>query len=298
MAWLFERVREQAQLAERFAELVRRGRLIIPGAHDPLAALLAKRAGFPALYLSGAALSASYGLPDLGVLTLEEVARRAGRIVSATDLPLLVDIDTGFGEALNVVRTARELCHVGVAAVQIEDQEMPKRCGHLGGKRLISSEAMVQKIRALKRACPTLFVVARTDARALEGIEGVIERARLYREAGADAIFPEALESLEEFQRVRAALCGPALANLTEFGKTPALTARELFELGYEMVLFPVSALRVAAKALDEFYTHLAQHGSTREFLDRMQTRAELYELIGYADYEEFDRAISSEGNP
>lgn len=293
MAWMIEPVRSHGELAERFRKLVAQGRVVIPGAHEPLAGLLAKRAGFSVLYLSGAALSASYGLPDLGVLTLDEVVRRAARLVEGTGLPLLVDIDTGFGEMLNVVRAARELVGVGVAAVQLEDQEMPKRCGHLSGKRLVSPETMAQKVRAIKRLFPTLFVVARTDARALEGIDGVVERARLYLHAGADAIFPEALESLEEFRRVRQAIAGPLLANLTEFGKTPPLTASELFDLGYEMVLFPVSALRVAARAMERFYQHLAQHGSSREFLDQMQTRAELYELIQYDAYERFDQTIS-----
>lgn len=297
MAWLLEPVPSQAELAERFRRCVAQGNLIIPGAHDPLAGLLAKRAGFSVLYLSGAALSASYGLPDLGVLTLEEVVRRAERLVQATGLPVLVDIDTGFGEILNVVRAAQELVGAGVAAVQLEDQEMPKRCGHLAGKRLVSPETMAEKIRAIKRVCPTLCVVARTDARALEGIEGVLARSRLYLEAGADAIFPEALESREEFRQVRQALAAPLLANLTEFGRTPPLTASELFALGYEMVLFPVSALRVAAHAMARFYTHLAQHGSSREYLEQMQTRAELYELIQYNAYEDFDQEISNWGS-
>ncbi|MFN4218559.1 MAG: methylisocitrate lyase [Candidatus Bipolaricaulia bacterium] len=293
MAWMVEPVPSQAELAERWKKLVAQGRLIIPGAHDPLAGLLAKRAGFSVLYLSGAALSASYGLPDLGVLTLEEVVRRAERIVHGTGLPVLVDIDTGFGEVLNVVRAARELVGAGVAAVQLEDQEMPKRCGHLSGKRLVPPKTLEQKIRAIKRVCPTLSVVARTDARALEGLDGVIARAQRYLHAGADAIFPEALESLEEFRRVRQAIAAPLLANLTEFGKTPPLTASELFALGYEMVLFPVSALRVAARALERFYAHLAQHGSTKEYLEQMQTRSELYELIHYDAYETFDASIS-----
>ncbi len=297
MAWLLEPFAEQAQLAERFRAAMHAGRLIIPGAHDPLAGLLAKRAGFSALYLSGAAFSASLGLPDVGLLTAEEVVRRAAAIVAATQLPLLVDIDTGFGELFNTVRAARELVRAGVAAVQLEDQEMPKRCGHLEGKRLLPAEAMVQKVRALKQLLPQLVLIARTDARAIEGLEGAVERARRYVAAGADAIFPEALHSLEEFRAVRQALPGvPLLANLTEFGKTPPLSAEELFAVGYKMVLFPVSALRVAARAMQEFYEHLQRTGSTQEYLPRMQSRAELYTLIGYADYEQFDRTISGQG--
>lgn len=170
---------------------------------------------------------------------------------------------------------------------------MPKRCGHLSGKRLAPPEVLAEKVYALKRLFPTLIVVARTDARESEGIEGVIERARLYVEAGADIIFPEALESLEEFQAVREALSVPLLANLTEFGKTPLFSAEAIFALGYEIALFPVSALRVAAKAMEEFYEHLSRHGSSQEYLSRMQTRAELYALIRYRDYEYFDHEVA-----
>ncbi|GBD07351.1 2,3-dimethylmalate lyase [bacterium HR21] len=293
MGWLLQSFPTQAELAERFRQRVHQGRLILVGAHDPLAGLLARKAGFDALYLSGAAFSASMGLPDVGVLTLEEVVARARALVRATGLPVLVDADTGFGELFNVVRLGRELVEAGVAAVQLEDQEMPKRCGHLSGKRLVPPAVMVQKVRALKQCFPSLVLVARTDARESEGVDGVIARARLYVEAGADIIFPEALQSREEFQQVRHALPVPLLANLTEFGKTPPLSADDLFTLGYEIVLFPVSALRVAAKAMEEFYAHLRQQGSTREYLGRMQTRAELYELIGYAAYEEFDHLLA-----
>lgn len=293
MGWLLESFPTQPELAERFRERVRHGRLIVVGAHDPLAGLLARKAGFEVVYLSGAAFSASMGMPDLGIVTLEEVIGRARALVRATKLPILVDADTGFGEVFNVVRLGRELVDAGVAAVQIEDQEMPKRCGHLSGKRLVPPETMVQKIQALKQLFPTLVVVARTDARESEGVEGVIARAQLYVRAGADIIFPEALHTLEEFRRVREVLEVPLLANLTEFGKTPAVGAQELFALGYEIVLFPVSALRVAAKAMEDFYVYLRQHGSTHGYVERMQTRGELYELIGYAAYEEFDRELA-----
>lgn len=294
MAWLLEAPPVQRELAERFRHLVRGGRLVLPGAHDPLAGLLARAAGFEALYLSGAAFSASLGLPDVGLIGFEELVARARALVRATRLPLLVDADTGFGEALTVVRLGRELVDAGVAAVQLEDQEMPKRCGHLSGKRLVPPAVLAQKIRALKQLFPSLLVVARTDAREHEGVAGVIARARVYLEAGADIIFPEALESREEFHAVRAALPAPLLANLTEFGKTPPLGAEEVFALGYEIALFPVSALRVAAKAMEEFYTHLRRTGSAQEYLPRMQTRAELYAAIAYADYDAFDRALAS----
>jgi len=293
-AWLLREVPAQAVLASQFMERVRRGRLVLPGAHDPIAGLLAKKAGFEALYLSGAAFSASMGLPDLGLLTMDEVVARAQAIVRATALPLLVDVDTGFGETLNVLRLGRHLVEAGVAALQLEDQEMPKKCGHLSGKRLIPPEAMVEKIRALKRFFPTLVIVARTDAQAIEGIEGVIHRARLYIEAGADIVFPEALTTIEEFRQVRAALSVPLLANMTEFGKSPALSAHEVFQMGYEIALFPVSALRIAAKAMENFYAHLQTAGETQSYLPQMQTRKELYELIHYEDYDVIARELSA----
>ncbi len=294
MAWLLEPPPVQLELAERLRRLVQGGRLVLPGAHDPLAGLIARAAGFEALYLSGAAFSASMGLPDIGLIGLEELVARARALVRVTRLPLLVDADTGFGEMFTTVRLGRELVDAGVAAVQLEDQEMPKRCGHLSGKRLVPPEVLVQKIRALKQLFPTLLIVARTDAREHEGVEGVIARARMYVEAGADIVFPEALESREEFQAVRAALPVPLLANLTEFGKTPPLRAEEVFALGYEIALFPVSALRVAAKAMEEFYAHLRRTGSAQEYVPRMQTRAQLYTVISYADYDTFDRALAS----
>ncbi|MCS7297773.1 MAG: methylisocitrate lyase [Bacteroidia bacterium] len=291
-AWLLEPASEQQRLASQFLDRVKAGRLILPGAHDPLAALLARRAGFEAIYLSGAAFSASMGMPDLGLLTLSEVVERARAIVRATGLPLVVDGDTGFGEVLNVVRLARELVEAGIAAVQLEDQEMPKKCGHLAGKKLIPPSDMAAKIYALKKVYPNLVVIARTDAHAIEGIEGVLHRVALYEEAGADIIFPEALTQREEFEVVRRHSTVPLLANLTEFGKTPLFSAEEIFSMGYEIALFPVSALRVAARAMEEFYTHLAQNRSSQAFLPRMQTRAELYEVISYEEYERFDASI------
>lgn len=291
-AWLLAGGASQERLAEAFRERVRKGKLILPGAHDPLAALLAKEAGFEALYLSGAAFSASLGMPDLGLITLQEVVDRARSIVRAAQLPLVVDADTGFGEALNVVRLGRELVEAGVAAVQLEDQEMPKKCGHLSGKSLIPAEAMAEKILALRRTYPSLVIIARTDAQAVEGMEGVLRRAQIYVEAGAEIVFPEALTSREEFAQVRRALRVPLLANLTEFGKTPLTSAWEVFDLGYEIALFPVSALRVAAGATESFYRHLLREGSAQAYLERMLTRARLYEVIAYTAYESFDREV------
>ncbi|MCS6895450.1 MAG: methylisocitrate lyase [Bacteroidia bacterium] len=292
-AWLLKSPTAQPELSALFLRKVKGGRLILPGAHDPLTALLARKAGFSALYLSGAAFSASMGMPDLGLFTLQELVERARAIVRATALPLLVDADTGFGEVLNVVRTARELVEAGVAAIQLEDQQMPKKCGHLSGKQLVPPEAMAEKIYAIKATYPSLVIVARTDAQAIEGIEGVLNRAQLYVKAGADIIFPEALTTAEEFRQVRQAVSVPLLANLTEFGKTPLVSAEEVFALGYEIALFPVSALRIAAQAVEKFYMHLIKTGNAQALLSEMQTRKELYELIAYTDYERFDKSAA-----
>lgn len=294
MAWLVRDEVPQAELAARLSRLVADGFLILPGAHDGLSALIAQKVGFPALYLSGAAYTASRGLPDLSLVTVTEVAERARDIVRATNLPLVVDVDTGFGEVLNAVRTAREMVEARVAGIQIEDQQLPKKCGHLPGKSLVSPEEMAQKVYAVKQAAPSLFVIARTDAHAVEGIGGVIARAKRYVEAGADAVFPEALTTAEEFRAVREALPDvPLVANLTEFGKTPYFTAEEVRSWGYDIALFPVSSLRVAAKAVARLYRHLRAAGTTRDLLGEMQTRAELYETIAYGAYEELDAGVA-----
>lgn len=294
MTWLTETSRDDRPAGERLAALwARPGIVRMPGAHDPLAALLARRAGFEALYLSGAALSASLGLPDLGVLTLSELVFFTRAICRASGLPLLVDGDTGYGEALNVMRLVRELEEAGAAAVQLEDQALPKKCGHLSDKRLVAPEEMARKVAAGVRAARHLRVVARTDALASEGMEAAIARARLYREAGAHAIFPEALTSMEEFHAFAAAVPGPLLANMTEFGRSPLLPAEELARLGYTMVIWPVTALRVAARAMEDVYAELARRGTQGALLGRMQTRGELYDVIRYHDYEALDATIA-----
>lgn len=266
MVWIVEKESTQEELADRFRTLMNAPEILqIPGAHDGMAALIARKAGFQALYLSGAAYTASQGLPDLGIVSSEEVARRAREIVRAADLPLLVDIDTGFGGVLNAARTAKEMAEARVAAVQIEDQDLPKKCGHLNGKKLVSVEEMMQKIKAIKQAAPTLVVVARTDAYAVEGIESAIERAKRYVEAGADAIFPEALSTKEDFLKVSRAISAPLLANMTEFGKTPYYTAEEFSELGYSMVIYPVSSLRAAAKAYERLFQTIKSSGTQKK---------------------------------
>jgi len=294
MVWIVEKESTQEELADRFRTLMNAPEILqIPGAHDGMAALIARKAGFQALYLSGAAYTASQGLPDLGIVSSEEVARRAREIVRAADLPLLVDIDTGFGGVLNAARTAKEMAEARVAAVQIEDQDLPKKCGHLNGKKLVSVEEMMQKIKAIKQAAPTLVVVARTDAYAVEGIESAIERAKRYVEAGADAIFPEALSTKEDFLKVSRAISAPLLANMTEFGKTPYYTAEEFSELGYSMVIYPVSSLRAAAKAYERLFQTIKSSGTQKSELENMQTRKELYEVIHYYDFEALDQTIA-----
>lgn len=260
--------------------------IAVPGVFNPLSALLAERAGFSALYLSGAALSASLGLPDLGVLTMDELISTARAITRASPLPLLVDVDTGYGETLNIIRLTRELEEIGVAAVQIEDQEMPKRCGHLEGKHLITIDEMVNRLNAVRLVRRELLLIARTDARGVTNLDDAIERARVYAQNGADIIFPEGLQSADEFAAFRRALAVPLLANMTEFGKTPYLTLAEFQTLGYNLVIYPVSSLRLAAKAMAEGYAVLRETGSLEKMLSRMLTRQELYDLIDYAAHE------------
>lgn len=285
----------EAPAGARFrAALARPGILRLPGAHNGMAALQARAAGFQALYLSGAAMTASMGLPDLGIITVDEVAFFIRQIARASGLPLLVDGDTGYGEALNVMHMVRTFEDAGAGAVHLEDQLLPKKCGHLNDKKLASAGDMAAKVAAAARARRHLVVIARTDAAAAEGIEGAVARAKLYTEAGADAIFPEALTSVERFREVRARLPGvKLLANMTEFGRTPALTAEEFQELGYDMVIWPVSSLRVANKAQERFYAALARDGATTAMLPEMQTRAQLYELIGLNAFEALDASIA-----
>ncbi|GGE62185.1 methylisocitrate lyase [Priestia taiwanensis] len=294
MSWIVNKQLTQVELATQFREHISAPGIVqIPGAHDAMAGLIAKKAGFSTLYLSGAAYTASKGLPDLGIVTSTEVAERAREITRATNLPLLVDIDTGFGGVLNVARTAREMLEANVAAVQIEDQQMPKKCGHLNGKKLVSTEELVQKIKAIKEVAPSLLVVARTDARSVEGMEQAMARATAYVEAGADAIFPEALQSEEEFRLFAQRVTVPLLANMTEFGQTPYYTAEEFEAMGFKMVIYPVTSLRVAAKAYERIFQLIKEQGSQKEGLDDMQTRSELYETISYYEFEELDNTIA-----
>ena len=277
----------------RLRDAIAAGPVLIPGVFNALVARIAERQGFSAVYLSGAALSASMALPDIGIVTLPEFVAAAHAVTQATRLPLVCDADTGFGEALNVERTVKLFESAGVAGIHLEDQEMPKRCGHLSGKSLVEPNDMAAKIRAAvaARRDPDFFLIARTDAHNVSGFDDAVSRAKLYKQAGADAIFPEALESPEEFARFAKEVPGPLLANLTEFGKSPLLSAKQMADLGYKLILFPVTTLRVALKAAEMVLAEIKQTGTQSAALDRMLTRAELYELLGYTGYEERDRA-------
>ena len=271
------------------------GILQIPGTHNGMASLQAKAAGFGACYLSGAAMTASMGLPDLGVITVDEVSFFIRQVARASGLPVLVDGDTGYGEALNVMNMVRCFEDAGAAAVHIEDQLLPKKCGHLNDKKLAEANDMAAKVAAAAKARRHLYIIARTDAAASEGMEGAVARAKLYIEAGADAIFPEALHDAGMFREFASRMPGvPLLANMTEFGRTPFFTAAEFQDMGYKMVIWPVSSLRVANKAQESLYAAIRKDGGTQNVVDRMQTRTELYATINYAGYEALDASIVS----
>ncbi len=274
------------------------GPIAIPGVFTPLVAKMAERLGFSAVYLSGGALSAGNGVPDIGLLTLTEFVQAAQLTAQATTLPLLCDADTGFGEALNVERTVRMFEAAGVAGIHLEDQELPKRCGHLSGKSVVSAEAMAAKIRAAcaARKDKDFVIIARTDAKGVHGFDDAVNRAKLYRAAGADAIFPEAMETREEFDNFAKALPGAILlANMTEFGKSPNLDVATLGAMGYRVVLFPLTAFRVAMKAAEDTLRDLIANGVQTASIPKMQTRAELYDLLGYTGYQERDKAYFGE---
>jgi methylisocitrate lyase len=278
----------------RFRALLERpGILQMPGTHNGMAALQARSAGFDALYLSGAGMSASMGLPDLGVITVDEVCFFIRQVARASGLPVLVDGDTGYGEALNVMHMVRAFEEAGAGAVHIEDQILPKKCGHLNNKKLADANDMAAKVHAASRARRDLFIIARTDAAASEGIDGAVARARRYIAAGADAIFPEALHNADMFRAFAKALPGVMLlANMTEFGQTPFFTAAEFEAMDYRMVIWPVSAFRVANKAQERLFAALRRDGGAQNMLDQMQTRAELYATVRYRDYEALDASI------
>lgn len=284
----------KASAGSRFRALLERPSILqMPGTHNGQAALQAKAAGFEAVYLSGAGMSASMGLPDLGVITVDEVCFFIRQVARASGLPLLVDGDTGYGEALNAMHMVRAFEEAGAGAVHIEDQLLPKKCGHLNDKKLADPHDMAAKVHAAARARRDLVIVARTDAAASEGIDGAVARAKKYLEAGADAIFPEALTNAEMFREFARRMPGVRLlANMTEFGRTPFFTASEFQQMGYRMVIWPVSAFRVANKAQERLFAAIKRDGGTQNMIGEMQTRAELYKTIGYHDYEALDASI------
>ncbi|MFF8831187.1 methylisocitrate lyase [Streptomyces sp. NPDC015131] len=284
-----------AQRRRAFREKLASGRLQrVPGAINPYSARLVQEAGFDAVYLSGAVLAADLGLPDIGLTTATEVAGRAQQITRVTDLPALVDADTGFGEPMNAARTLQLMEDAGLAGLHLEDQVNPKRCGHLDGKSVVPREEMTRRIRAAAdaRRDPDFLLMARTDARAVEGLDAAVDRARAYVDAGADAVFPEALSGEAEFEAFRKAVDVPLLANMTEFGKGRLLDARTLENLGYNIVIYPVTLFRLAMGAVEDGLRTIAREGTQESLLDRMQTRSRLYDVLGYERYAAFDSAV------
>lgn len=285
---------------QRLRELLRGDSIVMaPGAHDALAAQLIQQAGFDVVYLSGMGVAnALAGLPDIGLITMTEQVMAARYVANAVNVPVISDADTGYGNAVNVMRAIREFEAAGIAGVHLEDQLFPKRCGHESGKEVISLEEATGKIRAAceARSDPDFVIIARVDARAPLGLEEAIKRGRAYADAGADVVFPEALESREEFAEYGQALKGvPLLANMVDFGKSPHLTAEEYRALGYKLVIFPTSCMRVMAKAAGEFLAELRRTGTQKGYLDRMRNRQEIYELVRFAEFKEAENRFLPE---
>lgn len=268
--------------------------LRFPGAFNPLSAKLIEEKGFEGVYISGAVIAADLGLPDIGLTTLSEVAGRGAQIARMTNLPAIIDADTGFGEPMNVARTVQALEDAGIAGLHIEDQVNPKRCGHLGGKAVVDADTAIKRIQAavLARRDPNLLIMARTDIRAIEGLPAAIDRAKALVDAGADAIFPEAMRDLAEFEAFRAAIDVPLLANMTEFGKSELFSNQQLADVGLNLVIYPVSLLRLAMGAAERGLDAIVAEGSLRSQVPQMQTRARLYELLDYEAYSAFDTSV------
>jgi methylisocitrate lyase len=295
MSGLIGSVVPAAQKRAQFRGALESGRLQrFPGAFSPLVAKLVAELGFDGVYVSGAVLSADLGLPDIGLTTLTEVSARGAQIAGVTDLPTLIDADTGFGEPMSAARTITVLEDAGLAGCHLEDQENPKRCGHLDGKAVVPASEMIKRLRAAvsARRDPNFIICARTDAAGIEGIPAAIDRAKAYADAGADLIFTEALHTPKDFEQFRAAVDTPLLANMTEFGKSELLTAKQLSDIGYNMVIYPVTTLRLAMHAVEVGLREIADTGTQSGLLDQMQHRSRLYELLRYSDYNQFDSDI------
>ncbi|MFY0628000.1 MAG: methylisocitrate lyase [Reichenbachiella sp.] len=277
------------------SEGLKSGKLLkFPGAYNPMVAMIIEQTGFDGVYISGAVMSNSLGLPDIGFTTLTEVTQSAAQIAKVSSLPTILDIDTGFGETMSVARTINELEYMGLAGCHIEDQVNPKRCGHLDNKTIVPVSDMVMKVKAAADAKidKNFVVMARTDAASSEGLEKAIDRAKAYVDAGADMIFPEAMRGEEDFEAFRKAIDVPLLANMTEFGKSKLLNASQLENLGYNMVLYPVTTQRLAMKAVEDGLKSIMDHGTQEPIIDKMQTRKRLYEILKYEDYNAFDSDI------
>jgi len=295
MTWLEGFSRNPKPAGERLRALLARPEILrTPGAHNAMAGLLAKDQGFEALYISGGGVTTTLGLPDLGIMSLEELCFIVRQVARATDLPLIVDGDVGYGGTLNAMRTVQELEMAGAGAVHIEDQMLPKKCGHLNDKRLVPVEEAAAKIAAAKKAATHLVIIARTDAAGVEGLDAAIERAQAYKQAGADVSFPDGLASEADFRRFAEEVPGPCMANMTEFGRTPHFTADAFHSFGYDIVIWPATSMRVEGFALRELYRHIKAEDGTEGFEDRMLTRAESYQLIGYHDVEALDSSVAA----
>lgn len=287
--------RSGAEKRAAFRTALNSGKLLrFPGAFSPLVAMEIERQDFDGVYISGAVVAADLGLPDIGLTSFSEVTNRARQIARVTELPSIVDIDTGFGEPMSAARTVREVEDLGLVGCHLEDQVNPKRCGHLDHKSVVSKTDMVHKVRAASDAKrdPNFVLIARTDSRGVEDLSAAIDRAKAYVDAGADMIFPEALQGPEEFEALRKAVSVPLLANMTEFGKSPLLTVKQLQDLGYNLVIYPVTTLRLAMNAVLQGLAQIGEQGTQAHLLDRMQHRRELYELLRYEDYNKFDQDL------
>ena len=284
-----------AEKRQDFRDALATGRLLqMPGAHSPIVARIVEEIGFDGIYISGGALSAELALPDIGLTSLSEVTQRGRQIARVVDVPAMIDVDTGFGEALNAARTIQEVEELGMAGCHIEDQINIKRCGHLDNQTLVETATMAQKIAAAvsARKDPNFLIMARTDAKGVEGLEAAINRAKAYVDAGADAIFPEALIEPSEYDAFRKAVDVPLLANMTEFGKTRLYEKAELEAFGFNIAIYPVSSLRLTNKAVEDNYRQLKDDGTNAKIVDNMQTRQRLYEVLRYEDYNQFDQNL------
>ena len=293
MAWMIDGITANDPVSDLKALLKLEEAVPVPGVTDPLTAIIADRMGFKCIYFSGAAFSASLGIPDIGLFSIDQLIDSVKWITRSTNLPLIVDIDTGFGEVVNVIRVIKELEYLGVAAVQLEDQVSPKRCGHLDGKQIVSEQHFVEKLDAALEARENMLIIARTDSRDVYSFDESIKRGILYRDSGADVIFPEALENIDEFKQYAMRINTPLLANMTEFGKSPLLSVKELGDIGYNLVIFPATGQRAALGAVKRVFTDILETGSQARSISGMMDRSEIYNLIDYDAFTKLDSQIA-----